>query len=349
MPSRRRGFTLIELLVVIAIIAVLIALLLPAVQQAREAARRTQCKNNLKQLGLALHNYENALNVLPPGTIDMAAPPILAPANRSLASTLSQILPYLEQGNKAAQFNWGVPMFDPLNYEAIVQDLPAFLCPSDPSAGFVTVQANRPNGRTNYTQSLGYATSIDDAYGTGGRPYTTATGGAVPTRGPFGRGTKTRFGQITDGLSNTAFFAEIKRGPGGTPTVTNPTDANWLLTTKQVTDPILRPTGGSRDYNPLGECNTGGLSYGSRGLQYFRGITIYNYYTHTLTPNSKFRDCHEGGGAFYAGHLAARSYHTGIAHVLLGDGSVRSASDNIDLGVWRAVGSMSGGEVVADF
>lgn len=351
MMSRRRGFTLIELLVVIAIIAVLIALLLPAVQQAREAARRTQCKNNLKQIGLALHNYENTTNLLPPGTIDVAKPMSPLPP-RSLASTLSQILPYLEQGNKAAQFDWGSPMFSTSNQAATTQDLPIFLCPSDGSSATVQTAPGFPSGRANYTQSLGYATSIDDHYGLSGRPYgipTAPSGGAVPTRGPFGRGTSTRFGQISDGLSNTAVFAEIKRGPGGSPNVTSPTDPNWLLTPKGVPEATVRPPDGNRDYDPLGDCNSGGASTGGRGLQYFRGITIYSYYTHTLTPNSKFRDCYESGWNNYAGHLAARSYHTGTVNVLMGDGSVRSVSDNIDGLVWRGVGSMSGGEVVSDF
>jgi len=347
MASRRRGFTLIELLVVIAIIAVLIALLLPAVQQAREAARRTQCKNNLKQIGLALHNYENALSVLPPGTVDYGKAPV--GGDRSLASTLSQILPYLEQGNKASQFNWTKPMFDATNYEAIVQDLPVFLCPSDGSQGFVTVQANRPNGRTNYTQSLGYATGIDDHAGISGRAYSSPGGGAAPFRGPFGRATSTRFGHVSDGLSNTAFFAEIKRGPGGgsAVNVADPTDSRWLTCSRESDNATLRPTNGNRDYPAA--CNTAGTSSCVKGLQYFRGLTIYNYYTHTMTPNSRNRDCHEGQAAYYAGHFAARSYHTGIAHVLMGDGSVRGVSDNIDLAVWRAVGSMQGGEPVGDF
>jgi hypothetical protein len=215
----------------------------------------------------------------------------------------------------------------------------------------VTVQANRPNGRTNYTQSLGYATGIDDFAGITGRAYSSPGGGAARFRGPFGRATSTRFGSVSDGLSNTAFFAEIKRGPGGgsAVSVTDPNDPRWLTCSKESDNTYLRPTTGVRDYDPLGPCNSGGTSACVKGLQYFRGLTIYNYYTHTLTPNSKYRDCHEGQAAFYAGHFAARSYHTGIAHVLLGDGSVRGASDNIDLAVWRAVGSMAGGDISTDF
>src|ERR1700674_5456823 len=118
---RRKGFTLIELLVVIAIIAVLVALLLPAVQQAREAARRSQCKNNLKQIGLALHHYEEAFRLLPPGSISV-----------SDAATLTQILPMIDLGNKYNQFNWSVSLNGSvLNSPAIAQTLPAFICPSD--------------------------------------------------------------------------------------------------------------------------------------------------------------------------------------------------------------------------
>lgn len=134
---QRRGFTLIELLVVISIIAILIALLLPAVQQAREAARRTQCKNNLKQIGLALHNYHDVARAFPPGWIavdDTGSPS--AHEGTSGVGWAAMILPYLEQGNIYSQFNASLPLTDPANAAFLRNQIPGYKCPSDPQPEF---------------------------------------------------------------------------------------------------------------------------------------------------------------------------------------------------------------------
>ena len=131
--SRRKGFTLIELLVVIAIIAILVALLLPAVQQAREAARRTQCKNNLAQIALALHNYEMTHECLPPGSVDPNRPIRSEPKGYHV-SWVVQLLPYLDQGNTYRHFDFSASVYDPLNEKARDMQLAVLNCPSNPTA-----------------------------------------------------------------------------------------------------------------------------------------------------------------------------------------------------------------------
>ncbi|WP_373649955.1 DUF1559 domain-containing protein [Schlesneria sp. DSM 10557] len=202
MKLRRKGFTLIELLVVIAIIAVLIALLLPAVQQAREAARRTQCKNNLKQLGLALHSYHDTFSTLPPGAIQ-----VFETTARNEATWVSMILPYIDQAPlyNRADFNscfgcvGGVG--NPPN-EIVSVSLPGMTCPSDPNSGKLAFNAYR---RGNYVANSGIGalrsvTNPDD-----------------PSRlfpGPFTMNSKRSFRDFIDGTSNTAMVSELLNSTG---------------------------------------------------------------------------------------------------------------------------------------
>ena len=325
---RRRGFTLIELLVVIAIIAVLIALLLPAVQQARESARRTQCKNNLKQIGLALHNYESTFTVLPPGFI-----------GTNNASTHTQILPYFDQTAAYTVFDFNTDInVSAQNQRAREQKLGMLKCPSQVnSPAFILAAPQCPGGcgTTNYVQSLG-----DNAN------YATA-------RGPFGRNIGSRFADFRDGMSNTGMFAEILLGPSdGTATtgVVPAGDYNdfMVATNLPFADWDAAPAA-TRDTIAVPLCqNRATSAYRYRGKQYYRGIVVTTFYSHTLTPNSRLRDCVRGTGVD-RGHLAARSFHTGGAHVVLGDGAVKFASDNIDDAVWRAVGSKDGDDRVGEW
>jgi len=200
---KRRGFTLIELLVVIAIIAILIALLLPAVQQARESARRTQCKNNLKQIGLALHNYHDVALKLPPGAIQVFEN--ASPLNE--ATWISMILPYIEQTALYNRANWNscfgcVAGVNNPTYEIVSPSIPGMTCPSDPMGN---------------QSALGYYRRGNYAANSGIGPLHSVSAQDDPTRtysGPFTMNSSRSFRDFTDGTSNTAIVAELINAGG---------------------------------------------------------------------------------------------------------------------------------------
>jgi len=206
----RRGFTLIELLVVIAIIAVLIALLLPAVQQAREAARRSQCINNLKQLGLALHTYHDSMNVFPPGWLGVqaAAPHMYGPSGFAWGS---HILPYIDQAPLYGQINFNVSCIDPLNNTARQAVLNVFRCPSDSSDNTWQIAEEGNPGNilatlptANYVGNFGsegYEDICDAA------PFPAAQ---CMSNGMLFHNSSTRMRDFVDGASNTIFLGEHK-------------------------------------------------------------------------------------------------------------------------------------------
>jgi prepilin-type N-terminal cleavage/methylation domain-containing protein len=204
----RRGFTLIELLVVIAIIAVLIALLLPAVQQAREAARRSQCINNLKQLGLALHNYHDNMNAFPPGWIGVQAGVANMQGPNGFAWG-SHILPQLDQAPLYNRLNFGVSCLDPTNLVARQTVLPAFRCPSDPSTD--TWSLGQEGNLSNILATLPTANYVA-SFGTQGfedicenPPFPAAQ---CVSNGMFYHNSSTRMADAVDGTSNTVFLGE---------------------------------------------------------------------------------------------------------------------------------------------
>jgi len=334
--SSRRGFTLIELLVVIAIIAVLIALLLPAVQQAREAARRTQCKNHLKQIGLAIHNYESTHSVLPMG--DCA---VNNGGERPQASVHVYLLPYLDGANNYQTFNLDQQVNGAsANQQARVQVIPSYHCPSDPGPVRSMIASVIDAAGTNYMQCLG-STAEQAGY--------VVSGVTIPRtnmHGAFSRNSSVRIRDFSDGTSNTAMFSEIRKGPNGAGSqdvvpAGSPTDFDVATNSTSVWT-------GNDLLIPPAECeNRATVAWLYRGLQYYRGLMVSSYYTHTLTPNARRRDCITS--SLYQAHLAARSYHTGGVHVVLADGSVRFASDSVDSRVWSAVGTCANGEVVGEF
>ena len=312
---RVRGFTLIELLVVIAIIAILMALLLPAVQQAREAARRTQCRNNLKQLTLALHNYESTHRVFPPGTLGFPW----------VFSAQAQLLPYVDQTNVQSLLDFSVP---PLTFggsfpqaaanEAVAKTkLSLMVCPSD----FEAVPGSEFGG-INYPACTGSGTFNDGS--------STASDGAIYAR------SSTRMRDMADGTSNTVVFSESIIGNGAATTGPSPDDP-----LRQVVElPLGTPT------TPAA-CAAGTTWSGNRGEKWINGHYADTLYNHFYPPNADTPDCNNG---FHSHALtAARSRHDGGVMVSLCDGSARFVSESIDLAIWRSTSTRNGGEITGDF
>jgi prepilin-type N-terminal cleavage/methylation domain-containing protein/prepilin-type processing-associated H-X9-DG protein len=366
----RRAFTLIELLVVIAIIAILIGLLLPAVQKVREAAARMKCSNNLKQMALAAHNFESANTYLPAkyGSVNINGAVYI-----NDASPQAQILAYLEQGNKYNQFNFnytvwndnpgpGMPAAPDINKAARSQDVPVYLCPSDPSASQVSADwqnqntlANGVCGRQNYFGCLGttgtYGNNINGTITM--TPQSRAGIFSATTSSPTQMAKGVAILQISDGTSNTALFAEVMRSTWPQAPPPSGKDNTVIVLGSTVTDPA------NGDARTVPSCATGspfsaGIKY--TGLEYERDLVGTSLYTHTLPPNwnkkvvsgTQQYNCGDlvSTGINYI-HVAASSYHTSGVNVVMADGSVRFVNDSIDFPTWQAMGTKAGGEVVA--
>jgi prepilin-type N-terminal cleavage/methylation domain-containing protein/prepilin-type processing-associated H-X9-DG protein len=355
MKRYRRGFTLVELLVVIAIIGILVGLLLPAVQAAREAARRMQCQNFIRQMGLSAHNFESAMKYFPPRRHSKVLPNTggVPTTYYSDASPQVVLLAYIEQGSKLNQWNLDynvnsdrhiqtTNLLANVNAAARVGDIPMYLCPSDPSTMF-----QFGAGRSNYMVSTGGTADYRGGLPTDGIFAMPNPGAGQMLKGPT-------HGSISDGTSNTAMFAEVKRGnfensQTGMFDHTTSMANGTAFTTAQLTD--------GRN---IALCMANGVSsattyfrYG--GLQYYRASVFQLFaYSHTLPPNWNKRTQNVaqqrygcGNTGYAQAHIPTSSYHTGGSNVCYADGSTRLISDSIDFVTWQALGSRAGGEVIS--
>jgi prepilin-type N-terminal cleavage/methylation domain-containing protein len=335
----KHGFTLIELLVVIAIIAILIALLLPAVQQAREAARRTQCKNNLKQLGIALHNYHDQAQLFPPGAL------VFRPGVNSLLlscgnsggncfgeygpSAFVFLLPHLDNTSLFNKYTPALAMSSNANFGTATAPnrqvrsafLPALACPSDTNA-----QAANPLNRYNGSWARGSYGINFRSNGTDfqRRAYRGGTNPLGATqRGFAGWGGGARVSDITDGTSQTVALWEIQAGPDG-----NDARGVWAL---------------GRGVQ-VGGCERIGDCYGINSGWVSQGGAPDDVHQCSSVASAGLR-CWNGGD----GQHGPKSLHTSGCHALLADGAVRFVNENLDFITQRRLNSISGGEVIQNF
>lgn len=361
MIRRCRGFTLIELLVVIAIIAVLIALLLPAVQMAREAARRTQCRNNLKQIGLALHNYHATFNVFPPGRMQPYFGNFSGGPSDCWAGSVSvqiHLIPYMEGTSAFNSFNFSTsrirlsPPLGPPNcpQNTTVSDMRIenFLCPSEARDPGASIPVN------NYRYSWGLTFCGGSPWFDSGANLNPWTANCIaefngPAGGLFRDGPPVSAKDVVDGLTNTAAFSERILGDLDGSLIRlgdfrRTVPQNEFQTTATILAACTQP-GLSMTASHTSDEGLGSNSWVS-------GQFHHSIYNHLFTPNSPTADCSTSVSAVDGNNegaiASARSYHPGGVCVLMADGTVRFVSDGVDLGIWRAIGTRAGQEKISN-
>jgi prepilin-type N-terminal cleavage/methylation domain-containing protein/prepilin-type processing-associated H-X9-DG protein len=341
---RQWAFTLIELLVVIAIIAVLTALLLPAVQQAREAARRTQCRNNLKQIGIALHAYHASLQVFPPGRLTNFP----FPGDGRCWSAYAHLLPYLGENAMFNSINFSLNPEETATTSAVPENTTTFnrvletmLCPTD----LYTQKLQGDSGVHNYPLNSGNTYPVSPR-----NPW------RIPITGIFFENSSVRIRDIVDGTAQTACVSETIKSEANDPGFWDGVSriTGFVLTRGNTNAPPNGP--GLIDYET--QCTGAGLKIQqTRGSRWLYGAPAHSIYNHIRTPNDRRPDCRGGlphssrSDPYWAelsGDVTARSRHRGGVHMLFCDGSVKFIADAVDLTVWQALGSRKGQEVISN-
>ncbi|QDV85761.1 DUF1559 domain-containing protein [Stieleria magnilauensis] len=312
---RVKGFTLVELLVVIAIIGILVGLLLPAVQAAREAARRMTCSNNMKQLGLGLHNYHSAFKTFPPGHMESGT---TGRTYRHQFSWMTYILPHIEQPAVYEMLDFRKisltlnasdnPAFQPAGNTLV----PTFICPSD-----AVGKINPDWAPTNYLGNQGTTCRLRGKSG----------------NGVFGHDSWMKFRDILDGTSSTIALGEILKGD---------------FTPETTRDNYIRaPRGSGANAEDIDGCQSFPANSSDLGNVWLGGQPQHNMFSTNRGPNDRRFDCIAPNNG--CTNFAARSQHTGGAHFTFVDGSVHFITESIDLETFHALGTRNGHEVVVEF
>lgn len=337
LAGTRRGFSIIEVLVVVMIIALLLALFMPAVQQTRSTARVTQCKNNMRQIGLAMHNYHDVHKVLPPGSFnylgndidDFPLPdgttPLKGPAR---SCWMQQILPYIEQQPLYSQipfdsntraFDWGTQFGTP-----IWTIIPLLMCPSDPaSPKTITDMARSPDQSEGFHGNFVMCAASTE-FGQSDHKLVDGTGSGDKLDGMFYALSSTKLADVSDGLSNTLMGSEL------------------ILNQDLPGTPEMRGNGVRDNRGRYYNCHRGNAWFST---YYPPNTTVPDKVDYCLpNPMAPCEISFRGDKVLYA-----RSYHSGGVNALLSDGSVRFISENISTELYRALGSRAGGEKAESF